>query len=99
MHGQPNIKKNSDTVLAFSTIAFHLRRSWTYSVHFIGFIFFKSFLTSYSHWDLGLPTGLLVNGFHFVYFLHNTDFRHSICVSKPTQSLKFNIIYYVPVFY
>ena len=32
--------------------------------------------------------------FPFVYFLCNTSFSHSIYVSKPTQSLGFNIIYY-----
>ena len=55
---------NSDTVLAFSTISFHLRRSCTCSAHFISFIFFTSFLTSSSHRDLGLHVGLPVNGFH-----------------------------------
>ena len=55
---------NSDRVLAFSTISFHLRRSWTCSAHFICFIFFKSFLTSSSHQNLGLPAGLPVNGFY-----------------------------------
>ena len=55
---------NSGRVLAFSTFPFHMRRSWTYSVHFMGFIFFRSFLTSSSHWDLGLP----VNGFHLCIF-------------------------------
>jgi hypothetical protein len=90
---------NSDRVLAFSTISFHLRRSWTFSVHFISLIFFKSFLMSSSHLDLGLPTGLLVNGFHFYIFFTVLFFRHSIYVSKPAQSLSFNIIDYVPVFY
>ena len=51
-------------VLAFSTIAFHLRRSCTCSAHFISFIFFRSFLTSSSHLDLGLPAGLPANDFH-----------------------------------
>jgi len=40
---------NSDRVLAFSTISFHLRRSCTCSAHFISFIFFRSFLTSSPH--------------------------------------------------
>jgi len=84
---------NSGTVLAFSKIPFHLRRSWTCSVHFMSFIFFKSFLTSTSHRDLGLPTGLLVNGFHSCIFftilvsgnlqggsnMTGTD----LCVNKP----------------
>jgi len=52
----------SGRVLDFSTISFHLRRSWTCSVHFMSFIFFRSFLTSSSHRDLSLPTGLPVNG-------------------------------------
>ena len=43
--------------MAFSTIPFHLRWSWTCSAHFISFTFFKSFLTSSSHRDLSLPTG------------------------------------------
>ena len=60
---------NSGRVLAFSTISFHLRRSWTCSVHFISFIFFKSFLTSSSHQDLGLPAGLSMNGCHLCILL------------------------------
>ena len=55
---------NSDRDLAFSTISFHLERSCTCSAHCISFFFFKSFLTSSSHLDLGLPAGLPVNGFH-----------------------------------
>jgi len=62
------LRYKSDRVLAFSTIAFHLRRFWTCSVHFTSFTFFKSFLKSSSHRDLGLPTGLLVNGFHLYIF-------------------------------
>ena len=38
---------NSHRVLAFSTISFHLRRPCTCSVHFISFILFRSFLTSF----------------------------------------------------
>ena len=89
---------NSDRVVAFSTISFHLRQSWTYSAHFINFIFFKSFLTS-SHRYLGLPAGLPVNGFHLCIHFYYAGFRHSIYVFEPTQSLSFNIIYYVMVFY
>jgi hypothetical protein len=55
---------NFGRVLAFSTIAFHLRRSWTCSVHFISFTLLMSFLTSSPQRDLRLLTGLLVNGFH-----------------------------------
>ena len=36
--------------------------------------------------------------FPFVYCFHYAGFGHSICVSKPTHSLGFNIIYFVPVF-
>jgi hypothetical protein len=36
-----------------------LRRSWTFPVHFVIFTFFRWFLTSSSHRDLGLPTGLV----------------------------------------
>jgi len=36
--------------------------------------------------------------FPFVYSFYYANFGHSIYVSKPTQSLGFNIIYYVPVF-
>ena len=89
----------SGTVLVFSTISFNLRRSWTCSAHFISFIFLRSFLTSSSHRDFGLPTGLFVDGFHLYIFLYNTGFRHSIYVSKLTQSLGFNIICYVPMIY
>ena len=53
-----------DRFLALSTISFHLRRSCTCSAQFISFILFRSFLTSSSHRDLGLPSGLPVNGFH-----------------------------------
>ena len=85
---------NSDTVLAFSTISFRLRRSCTCSAHFISFIFFTSFLTSSSHRDLGLP----VNGFHLcILFTMLVSGILFVC-PKPTQSLGFNIIYYVPVF-
>jgi hypothetical protein len=55
---------NSDRVLAFLTISFHLRQSCTCCAQFISFIFFRSFLTSSFHRDLGLPAGLPVNGFH-----------------------------------
>jgi hypothetical protein len=36
--------------------------------------------------------------FPFVYSFYYAGFGHSIYVSKPTQSLGFNVIYYVPVF-
>ena len=36
--------------------------------------------------------------FPFVYSFYCASFGHSIYVSKPTQSLDFNIIYCVPVF-
>jgi len=85
-------------VLAFSTISFHLRRSCTCSAHFISLIFFWSFLTSSFHRDLGLPAGLPCEWFPFVCCFYYASFVHSIYVSKPTQSLGFNIIYYVPVF-
>ena len=54
---------NYGRFLAISTITFHLRRSCYCSAHFTSFIFFRSFLTSSSHRDLGLPAGLSVNGF------------------------------------
>jgi hypothetical protein len=62
------LRYNSDKVLTFSTIAFHLRRSWTCSLHFISFILFKSFLTSSFHRDLGLLTCLLVNSLNLYIF-------------------------------
>ena len=52
---------NSERILAFSTISFHLEWSCTCSAHFTSFIFFKSSLTS-SH-----PAGLPVNGFHLCF--------------------------------
>jgi len=73
---------NSGRVLAFSTVPFHLRQSWTY-VHFMSFIFFRSFLTLSSHRDLGLPTGLPVNGYHLcifftiLYTFQNTNLVHN----------------------
>jgi hypothetical protein len=71
---------NSAKVLAFSTISFHLRRSRTCPVHFIIFIFFKPFLTSSSHRHLGLPTGLLVNGFHLYNFFTIPVSAFYLCV-------------------
>ena len=55
---------NSGRVLAFSKISFYLSQYCTCTAHFKSFIFFRSFLTSSSHRDLGLPAGLPVNGFH-----------------------------------
>ena len=54
--------------------------------------------------DVIFPSGLgpscwSCEWFPFVYLLYNTSFRHSVYVSKPAQSLGFNIIYYVPMFY
>jgi len=74
---------NSGSVLAFSTISFHLRRSWTCSVHFMSFIFFTSFRTLSSHQDLGLPTGLPVNGFHLCIFF--TILVSGILFMSPNQ--------------
>jgi len=45
---------NSGRVLAFSTIPFHLRRSWICSVHFMSFILFRSLLTSSYHYGTGV---------------------------------------------
>ena len=83
---------NSGRVLAFSTIPFHLRRSRNLFCPFYEFhhlqvvpdIVFPSGIGS-SYWSS-------CESFPFVYFLYNTSFRHSIYVSKPTQSLGFNII-------
>ena len=88
---------NSGRFLAFSTITFHLRRSCTYSVHFMSFNFFRSFLTSSSLRNLSLPTGLPVNGFQLCIFF-TIIVSGILFVSRPTQSLDINIIYYVPVF-
>ena len=91
------LRYNSGTVVAFSTISFHLRRFWTCSSHFM-------FHLSQVVPDV-FPSGLRSSHssscrwFPFVYFPCNTGFRHSIHVSKPTQSLGFNIIDYVPMFY
>jgi hypothetical protein len=69
--------------LAFSKMSFHLRRFWTCSVHVISFAFFKSFPTSSSYRDLGLPTSLLVNGFHLYIFL--TELVSGILFMYPNQ--------------
>ena len=54
---------NSGRVLAFSTIFFfHLRRSWTCSVHFMNSIFFRSF-----PWGLGSSYWSSCEWFPFVY--------------------------------
>ena len=77
------ISSCSTRVLAFSTVPFHLRQSWACSVHFMSFIIFRSILTSSSHRDLGLPTGLPVNGYHLcifftiLYTFQNTNLVHN----------------------
>ena len=92
------LRYNSGRVLAFSTISFYLRRSWTCSAHFM-------FHLSQVVPDVVFPLGLRLSHwsncrwFPFVYFPYNAGFRHSIYVSKPTHSLGFNIIYYVPMIY
>ena len=75
---------NSDRILTFSTISFHLRRSCTCSAYFVSFIFFRSFLTSSSHRDLGFPAGLPVNSFHLC-ILYTMLVLGILFVSKPTQ--------------
>jgi hypothetical protein len=92
------LRYNYVKVLALSTITFYLRLSWTSSVHFISFVFFKLFLTSSTQRDLNLPTGLIVNVFN-LYISFTILLQTYICVSKPTQSLGFNIIYYVYFMY
>jgi hypothetical protein len=57
---------NSGRVSAFSTMTFHLGRSWTCSVHLTIYIRLMSFLISSSHRDLGLPAGLPVRGYAFL---------------------------------
>jgi hypothetical protein len=59
---------NSGRVLAFSTMTFHLGRSWTCSVHLTICIRLMSSLISSSHRDLGFPAGLPVRGFHLYIF-------------------------------
>jgi len=81
------LRYNSDRVLTFSTISFHLRRSWTCSVHFISFIFFKSFLALSSQRDLGLHAGLPVNGFH-LYILFTMLFSGILFMSSSLSFLK-----------
>ena len=82
-------------VLAFSTIAFHLGRSCTCShmlhlLQIISDVIFPS--------RLGPSCWSSCEWFQFVYSFYYASFGHSIYVSKPTQSLGFNIIYYVTVF-
>ena len=76
-------------VLAFSTISFHLRRSWTCSAHSVSTIFPSRF---------GPSSWSSCEWFPFVYSSYYASFGHSVYVSKPTQTLGFNIIYHVPVF-
>ena len=64
---------NSGRVLVFSTVSFHLSRSWTRSDHFTTFSFFRSFLTPSSHLDLGLPIGRFVIGCHLYIFFTMLD--------------------------
>jgi hypothetical protein len=49
--------------------------------------------------ELGPSYWFSCEWFPFVYFIYSTSLRYSIYVSKPAQSLGFNIIYYVSVFY
>ena len=79
--------------MAFSTIPFHLRRSWTCSVHFMSFIFFKSFLTSSSHRDLSLPTGLSVNGFHLCIQELSNEITFFFPQIVPSESIDGNAIF------
>jgi hypothetical protein len=84
---------NSGRALAFSTIPFHLRQSWPCPVHFIIFIFFRSFLTSSSHRDMGLPTGLSVNGFHLYIDCHVVHHKYHATSSKALSNLSFFIVH------
>ena len=89
---------NPVRVLTFSTISFHLRRSCTCSAHFISFILFRSFLTSYSHRDLGLPADLPVNSFHlgilFTQHCHYVPSAHiNRVLSYPFNSRMFSSYY------
>ena len=74
---------NSGRVLAFSTVSLHLCRSWTRSDHFTTFSFLRSFLTSSSHLDLGLPTGRFVNGCHL--YISFTTLDSAILFMCPNQ--------------
>ena len=88
----------SDRVLAFSTTSVHLRRSCACSTDFTSFSFFRSFPDIIIPSRLGPSSWSSYEWFPFVYFFHYAGLGHSICVSKPTQSLGCNIIYYIPVF-
>jgi hypothetical protein len=83
--------------LAFSTISFHLRRSCTCSAHFVSLIFFRSFLTSSSHQDLGLPAGLPVNGFQlcilFTILISGILFMRQLVFTTPVNiTIKYWVI-------
>ena len=55
----------------------------------------NSSLTSSSHLNLRLPFGLVVCGFHFINVFNYSFIRHSFNMSHPTQSLTFNVPYYI----
>jgi len=82
---------SSGRLLAFSTVPFHIRRSWTCPAPFYKFQLFQVIP------DIIFPSGLgpsyrsSCECFPYVYFLYNTSFRHSIYVSKPAPSLGYNI--------
>jgi len=82
-------------VLAFSTTSFHFPRSWTQANQFFIFIWQMSCLMLSSHLYVGLPCDLFVRGFQLNIFLTVlASFVH-----EQTESLSFNVINYIFMFY
>ena len=85
-------------VLAFSTNSFYLLLSRTRVFQFGTFDFCMSFLTSSSQRVFGLPIGLLKWVSRSILPYHSC-FLHPFDVTKPSQSLCSNEVYYNLVFY
>jgi len=73
--------------------------SWTSVFQFGTFDFRISFLKSSSQRIFGLPISLLQMGFQEYIALNILVFLHPFNVTKPSQSLCPNEVYYVLVFY
>jgi hypothetical protein len=83
---------NFGEVLAFQTNSFHLERFLMQFFQFIIFIFMSLF-TSSSHLFLGLLSDLVNAGDHSYTFFYHTVICHTMYMSKPSQSLCFDIIH------
>jgi hypothetical protein len=84
---------NFREVLAFPTSSFHLERFLLQFFQFVIFIFVMSLFTSSSHLFFGLPSDLVNAGDHSYTFFYHAVIWHAMHISKPSQSLCFDVIY------